>query len=142
MLFAVASSWSLSTTVDLGDRTTTVSAILLEIDEERNPIIMRMECVDGRPDFQFEWYGHSGSYLIVIEVGEGDEDRKHFSFRRDQDRPQTYHLAEEVPEFMERLISYKKPTFFAHYGDSSRLWTFEPKGTREAWSRVSAACRR
>ena len=142
MVLAIASSWSLTTTVDLGDRTTEVSAMLLEIDEERNPIIMRMECKDGGPKFQFEWYGHSGADVIVIEVGEADEDRKHVSFRRDQDSPQTYHLAEDVSQFMERLISYKKPTFLAYYAEGARLWTFEPKGTREAWSRVSAACHR
>lgn len=142
MIIALASSWSLTTRVDLRDRTTDVSAMLLELDEEKNPIIMSLECKDGRPDFQFEWYSHSGADLMVIEVGEADGDRQKISFRRDQSDPETYHLADDITAFMARFITYKKPTFLAHYGDGARRWTFEAGETGEAWSRVSEACRR
>lgn len=137
---AIASSWILTTTIDLRDRRTDVSATLVELDEAHQPIIMRLACTDGRPDFQFQWHDHTGPDLIVIEVGEGDGDRRNVGFRRDNDDPELYHLADNPTTFMARLVTYKKPTFFAHYADGSRLWTFETGETSEAWSRVSTAC--
>ena len=113
----------------------------LEVDEQGYPIILRLGCREGRPDFSFEWYPHSGADLIVIEVGEGDGDRKNFSFRRDQDQPQIYHVADDIALFMERYLTFKNPSFLAHFANSSRLWTFDVSQTREAWTRVSGACR-
>lgn len=140
-LLAVAPSWSVTTTVDLQARTTNVSAELVELDEVGQPIWMRLECQRGQPDFQFAWHDHSGPGLMVIEVGEGDQDLRKYVFRRDVDNTTVYHLADNISSFMARFVTYEKPTLLAHFTDGSRLWTFATSETREAWLSVSAACR-